>query len=173
MAESNTDVSAGPAQQDAMEQIITESAAVGLAAECRKVGNDLYTSGDFSGAITKYSEALSMPAPPEKIDAHVLLSNRAACYLKLRSFDQVVEDCTKSLDLQPDYIKSLARRSEAFEGLGKLDEALKDCQAAAAAAKAQGSSISKSLDLRAATLKTEVDAKFEREKDEMLGASFS
>ncbi len=50
--------------------------------------------------------------------------NRAACYLFLEEFESAVEDCTKSLDLNPTYIKAIVRRCQAQEALTNYDEAL-------------------------------------------------
>lgn len=54
--------------------------------------------------------------------------NRAACYFALEEFDLVVEDCTLSLERKVDHPKILMRRSQAYEKLDKMDEALADAK---------------------------------------------
>ena len=43
-----------------------------------------------------------------------LYSNLAACQLKLRQFDRVIRNCSKSLEINNDNVKCLYRRANAF-----------------------------------------------------------
>lgn len=40
--------------------------------------------------------------------------------------NEVIEDCTKALDLNGRYVKAVVRRSKAYEKLNDLDKALED-----------------------------------------------
>lgn len=43
-----------------------------------------------------------------------LFSNLAACQLKLQQYQRVIENCTKSLDINPQNVKCLYRRASAY-----------------------------------------------------------
>lgn len=51
------------------------------AEQLRKEGNELFKCGDYEGALTAYTQALSLGATPQ--DQAILHRNRAACHLKL------------------------------------------------------------------------------------------
>ena len=51
-------------------------------------------------------------------------SNRAACYKQISNFDGVIEDCTAVLEVDPENVKALVRRAQAFEGVERYRFAL-------------------------------------------------
>jgi tetratricopeptide (TPR) repeat protein len=55
-----------------------------------------------------------------------LLSNRAACYIKLGDASSTLSDCNLSLELDPTNVKSLLRRASAYEMKEKYQLALED-----------------------------------------------
>ena len=57
------------------------------------------------------------------IKAH---ANRAACYKQISNFDGVIEDCTAVLEVDPENVKALVRRAQAFEGVERYRFALQD-----------------------------------------------
>lgn len=90
------------------------------AAKLKEAGNKAYGSKDFDKAIDLYSKAILCKPDP------VYYSNRAACYNASSQWDKVVEDTTAALNLDPQYIKALNRRANAYDNLGKYSEALLD-----------------------------------------------
>jgi tetratricopeptide (TPR) repeat protein len=58
----------------------------------------------------------------------IFYGNRAACYSNMGEFELAVDDCNHALELTPEYVKVLIRRSQAYEKLEKLDEALADAK---------------------------------------------
>jgi tetratricopeptide (TPR) repeat protein len=58
----------------------------------------------------------------------VFLGNRAACYSAMEEYSLAIDDCTLSLEKKVDYVKVLMRRSQAYEKLDKIDEALADAK---------------------------------------------
>merc|ERR1712151_971345 len=54
------------------------------------------------------------------------LSNRAACYKQISNFDGVISDCTAVMEVEPDNVKALIRRAQAFEGVERYRFALQD-----------------------------------------------
>ncbi|KAM4747755.1 tetratricopeptide repeat protein 1 [Rhinophrynus dorsalis] len=92
----------------------------------KEEGNQLFKKGDYAEAEALYSKALgSCPAFHHK-DRSILFSNRAAARMKQDKNDDALKDCTKAIELNPDYIRALLRRAELYEKTDKLDEALAD-----------------------------------------------
>ncbi|KAK3942326.1 mitochondrial outer membrane 72K protein [Diplogelasinospora grovesii] len=90
------------------------------AAKLKELGNKAYGSKDFPKAIELYSKAIICKPDP------VYYSNRAACYNALSQWDKVVEDTTAAINLDPEYIKALNRRANAYDHLGQYSDALLD-----------------------------------------------
>lgn len=96
----------------------------GLAAKLE--GNDHFKDSRYEHAIESYTRALqTIEEIPEKA---TVFSNRAACFYQLRSYEEVVRDCTEALTLVPNHVKSLLRRGLAYDSLEKPKLALQDLQ---------------------------------------------
>uniref|UniRef100_UPI0037E8F382 tetratricopeptide repeat protein 1 n=1 Tax=Semicossyphus pulcher TaxID=241346 RepID=UPI0037E8F382 len=89
-------------------------------------GNSQFKSGDWVEAEQSYKEALVLCPVCFSKERAVLFSNRAAARLHLDLKDQALSDCTKAIELNPDYMRALLRRAELYEQTEKLDEALED-----------------------------------------------
>ncbi|SGY34948.1 BQ5605_C002g01706 [Microbotryum silenes-dioicae] len=99
-----------------------------LALTLKAKGNKLYSGKKYREAIACYSRAIACE------EQAVFYSNRAACYTNLNEQENVIEDCTSALRLDPSYIKALNRRATAHESIGGIDhlyQALCDFTAAA------------------------------------------
>jgi len=59
-------------------------------------------------------------------EVSIYYSNRGLCFMHLDNFEKTISDCSKSIQLNPKYSKSLMRRAKAYESLKKYSEALKD-----------------------------------------------
>jgi len=116
----------------------TEIKDIKLASAYKEEGNELYRNQDYDGSIGTHSLAHSPTysltyspthspthSPTEKYSFAILhcpnddvenkavfLGNRAAAYHSIEEYRQVVDDCTAALELKPDYIKVLYRRSQ-------------------------------------------------------------
>ncbi|KAM7184287.1 mitochondrial outer membrane 72K protein [Naviculisporaceae sp. PSN 640] len=101
-------------------QNLTEQQRKDFAAKLKEAGNKAYKSNDFEKAIDLYTKAIL--CKPDQ----VYYSNRAACHNALNNWEAVVEDSTAALKLDPEYIKALNRRANAYDKLGKYSEALLD-----------------------------------------------
>eukprot|EP00823_Brevimastigomonas_motovehiculus_P007603 TRINITY_DN66_c0_g1_i1.p1 TRINITY_DN66_c0_g1~~TRINITY_DN66_c0_g1_i1.p1 ORF type:complete len:271 (+),score=98.61 TRINITY_DN66_c0_g1_i1:73-885(+) len=110
--------------QSVVDKLTERSASKALASKTE--GNRFFAEQKYELAIEKYSEALLFCPEEDKSNRAIYLTNRAACYLQLNKYDQVVEDCSLSLQLTPNYLKTLLRRAQAFEALDKVPEALED-----------------------------------------------
>ena len=45
------------------------------------------------------------------------LSNRSACYKQLSNFDGTIDDCSQVLEVDPENVKAMVRRAQAFEAV--------------------------------------------------------
>lgn len=96
-----------------------------LAHSARTAGNELFKKEQYTEAVKKYTEAISL-SPVDNKDASKYYSNRAACYAKLKQWDQVVTDCGEAIKIDKQYMRAYTRRGRAYEQLGELDLALND-----------------------------------------------
>lgn len=87
------------------------------------MGNRRYGFKDYDNAIHLYSQAILCKPDP------IFYSNRSACYNALGKYENVIEDCTAAIALDPEYVKCLNRRSSAYEHLEMYSEALIDSTA--------------------------------------------
>ncbi|XP_059128406.1 protein unc-45 homolog A [Peromyscus eremicus] len=94
------------------------------AEQLRKEGNELFKCGDYEGALTAYTQALSLGATPQ--DQAILYRNRAACHLKLEDYNKAESEASKAIEKDGGDVKALYRRSQALEKLGRLDQAVLD-----------------------------------------------
>lgn len=83
-------------------------------------GNDAFKNKDYEKAISYYTEAISLKQDP------VLYSNRSQCYLNQKDFFNALDDCDKTLELDPGYVKGFYRRATAYRGLFRFQKALED-----------------------------------------------
>ncbi|KAM0276208.1 hypothetical protein ACHAQH_006972 [Verticillium albo-atrum] len=98
----------------------TEEQRDAYAAKLKDAGNKAYGSKEYNSAIDLYSKAILCKANP------IFYSNRAACFNALGDWDKVVEDTTAAINLDPEYVKALNRRANAYEHLKMYGEALLD-----------------------------------------------
>merc|ERR1719348_2092388 len=81
------------------------------AEEERQRGNDMFTKGDYPGAVKAYSEAIKRNPNDAKI-----FSNRAAAYSKLMEFNMALKDCDICIEL-----KNYQKAIESFERAQAID----------------------------------------------------
>ena len=68
---------------------------------------------------------LSLPSTYTHTHTHSL-SLSAACYKQISNFDGVIGDCSAVLEVDPENVKALIRRAQAFEGVERYRFALQD-----------------------------------------------
>ena len=102
------------------------------------IGNNLYHLSThqkfllprtFKVAIEHYSKCLKGLQNRGESQSDLALkahANRAACYKQISNFDGVIEDCTAVLEVDPENVKALVRRAQAFEGVERYRFALQD-----------------------------------------------
>lgn len=127
----------------------------------KKLGNEAFKSQNFPTAIENYTHAIKELEvetggvdeseeeekellPDENLEdvrkhshkhAHalaILYSNRAQAEIKLENYGLAISDCSKSLDHDKLFVKSLYRRAVANYAIRELSVALSDCKEAKA-----------------------------------------
>jgi import receptor subunit TOM70 len=112
-----------PELPDVDEEIVstlTQDQREEYAAKLKQAGNKAYGDKSYNKAIELYSKAILCKADP------VFYSNRAACHSAMSEWDQVIEDTTAAINMDPDYVKAINRRATAYEHQKKYSEALLD-----------------------------------------------
>jgi len=92
-------------------------------------GDEAYKAANFEGAIELYTSCLQALKREGKMESPLALktlSNRAACYKQISNFDGTIEDCSAVLEHEPENVKALIRRAQAFEAVERYRFALQD-----------------------------------------------
>lgn len=95
----------------------------------KEKGDEKYKNANFEAAVEEYTKCLDDLKKEGKELSELALkahSNRAACYKQISNFDGTIEDCTAVLEIDPDNVKALIRRAQAFEGMERYRFALQD-----------------------------------------------
>ncbi|XP_067865472.1 FK506-binding protein-like [Heterodontus francisci] len=100
-------------------------------------GTEHFKSGNLFGAARRYSKSLKLlvtvkyDVPLEKGEEYnkarrALYSNLAACQIKQNQYGSVVQNCSKALEIDPDSVKCLYRRGQAYASINEFDKAKGD-----------------------------------------------
>lgn len=90
----------------------------------KEKGNEAFKNEKWDEAIEFYTKAIEIGEKHK--DLPIFYKNRAAAYLKKEDYENALVDCTATLEITPKDPKALFRRSQAYEGLHKYEEAYKD-----------------------------------------------
>ncbi|KAI4337029.1 hypothetical protein L6164_015490 [Bauhinia variegata] len=96
----------------------------------KQEANHMFWLGAVEEALIKYSEALDKCPLKFRKERMVLYSNRSQCYILLKDPDSAITDSTRALCLSNpanSHLKSLWRRSQAYDMKGMAKESLTDC----------------------------------------------
>ncbi|KAJ7105405.1 hypothetical protein C8R43DRAFT_1046776 [Mycena crocata] len=96
-----------------------------MAEDLKAAGNILFSSGDYSSAAEKYTEAITLDSQNP-----VLFANRAACHNKLGRHRDGLLDAIKATELDPTYSKGWYRKGACEDGLGLYPESIESYQTA-------------------------------------------
>lgn len=92
-------------------------------------GDQAYKNANFEDAVDHYTKCIDNMKKDGKGESELALkaySNRAACYKQISNFDGTISDCTAVLEIDPENVKALIRRAQAFEGVERYRFALQD-----------------------------------------------
>ncbi|CAM6113845.1 unnamed protein product [Calypogeia fissa] len=104
------------------------------ATKAKAEGNSFFGQGQYEEAVASYQKGLAACPLKDPEDSAVkeiravLYSNRAACFSHKQLYQEAVEESTKALELNPNYIKALTRRYQAKEKLELYDDAIVDAK---------------------------------------------
>ncbi|KAJ2553303.1 TOM (translocase of outer membrane) complex component [Coemansia sp. RSA 1933] len=105
---------------DAQIAGLDKDASKKIAQSLKSRGNKFFQAKRYEKAIELYTQALRFDKDP------VFYSNRAACYAASNKHEQVISDCTNALNLEPQYVKALMRRAQAYESTDRFRDSLYD-----------------------------------------------
>lgn len=94
--------------------------------EMKLKGNDEFKNGNYMDSLKTYTEALRLCPLSETQTRSILYGNRAASKMKIDRIESAIDDCTKAIELDKDYMKAILRRAKLYEQSDKLDESLED-----------------------------------------------
>jgi len=88
---------------------------------------------DFSSAIqictnlTQYKQSIqSTNYSAERINYQMLYARRGGAYYNLGQYEQAVQDYSKAIEIDPNWIMHYRRRAEAYKALKRYDKAIQD-----------------------------------------------
>lgn len=81
----------------------------------RLKGNEFMKSKEYQDAVNCYTKSL------ELMEEAATFSNRAMAYLKLKNYNQVIEDANSALKIDPKYLKAYHRRGKGYFELRKYE----------------------------------------------------
>lgn len=96
----------------------------------KKQANAKFNRGDVEGARVLYSEGLALVAdfPVDDDEVRIMIaslySNRAVTFYRERILEPSVEDCEKSLQLDPKSEKTYIRQWRALDAMGRFEDAI-------------------------------------------------
>ncbi|EOD51666.1 Tetratricopeptide TPR-1 [Neofusicoccum parvum] len=94
----------------------------------KEEGNQAFKSGKYKDAVDIYTQALEVD-PQNKGTNSKILQNRATANIKLKNYQQSVDDCTRALELDSSYLKARKTKAKALGELGQFDAAIHELNA--------------------------------------------
>lgn len=91
----------------------------------KELGNQAFKSGKLQEAYDLYTESLTIDPNNKTINA-ALYFNRATTCSRLNKLDECIEDCTRAIDLDPNYIKAYLRRAKTYMDKEDYETAIHD-----------------------------------------------
>eukprot|EP00475_Leptophrys_vorax_P009230 TRINITY_DN1609_c0_g1_i1.p1 TRINITY_DN1609_c0_g1~~TRINITY_DN1609_c0_g1_i1.p1 ORF type:complete len:304 (-),score=88.36 TRINITY_DN1609_c0_g1_i1:38-949(-) len=92
-------------------------------------GNDEFKAGNAQAAVDAYTQAINLD-PKNRAFRCVLLCNRAAALMKLKKFEEALEDCDGALEIDENYRKAILRRAECRLQVEEFEGAVRDFERA-------------------------------------------
>ncbi|KAK2637279.1 hypothetical protein Ddye_032071 [Dipteronia dyeriana] len=98
--------------------------------ELKRKGNQCYSSGDYTPALSFYTKALRVaPVDASEMDRNLvamLYVNRANLLHKMNLLVECLRDCNRAIQISPSYAKAWYRRGKVNASLGNNEDAAQD-----------------------------------------------
>ncbi|KAJ7567015.1 hypothetical protein O6H91_02G128600 [Diphasiastrum complanatum] len=91
------------------------------AEKLKESANVAFQARKYATAISLYTQAIELCNSNA-----VYWANRAFAHTKLEEYGSAIADATRSIEIDPEYVKGYYRRGAAYLAMGKFNEALKD-----------------------------------------------
>jgi DnaJ family protein C protein 7 len=88
-------------------------------------GNKDYKAARWQAAFDKYTQALEVD-PTNRGTNSKLLQNRALCRIKLKQYDEAIEDCDRAFSLDPQYVKARKTKANALGQADRWEDAVRE-----------------------------------------------
>jgi len=99
----------GMTEKQYEEKKIKEYINPELSVQAKEEGNDLFKKGKYPEAVERYTEAIKRDP-----NNHVLYTNRATAYTKLKAYSEALKDCDKCIEMQPNFIKAYLKKGQVY-----------------------------------------------------------
>jgi len=98
---------------------VTEEKRRKISEDIKLIGNEAFKNGEFKQAEEYYTSAIMQC---DKM--YVLFTNRAQARIKLKKYQEAVDDCREAIKLKPDCLKSIIITTRALRGMQDFQKAL-------------------------------------------------
>jgi len=138
--EPNDTDAGGDKVSESLKDVIDKTASLSLeeieerrskCSDLKDRGNSKFKEREHFEAMELYTQAIEVCPVEDTKEKSILYNNRAAAYSYLGDeyMDKCLEDCSKSIELDPLYVKPYLKRARTLYNKGpkeKLDQALED-----------------------------------------------
>lgn len=100
-----------------------------IAQAAKAKGNKYFKATKYNMAIECYTTAIENCPKENAADIATFYQNRAAAYEQLKNWENVVNDSSEAIKLNPKYTKALSRRARGYEVLDEKRKCLEDVTA--------------------------------------------
>ena len=115
-----------PAAAVAQQQpSLTDAERIEKSGLLREKGNSLYTSKDYAGAVSAYTQGIDLLPRSSSTTLSTMLTNRAAAQFMRGDYSSASEDCTRAISFDPTNPKAYTRGAKASLCLGNPEEAIR------------------------------------------------
>ncbi|KAI0380936.1 hypothetical protein F5Y04DRAFT_256313 [Hypomontagnella monticulosa] len=91
----------------------------------KEEGNTDYKAGKWQAAFDKYSAALEVD-PTNRGTNSKLYNNRAMCRIKLKQYEEAIDDCDRAVSLDASYLKARKTKANALGLAEKWEDAVRE-----------------------------------------------
>jgi len=95
----------------------------------KKEGNEAFSAKNYPLANQLFTEALEVDPKFDVLNSQ-LYSNRAATFVQMNKLSEAIQDCSKALELDANYVKAYIRRAQCYLKTERFEDAVRDFEKA-------------------------------------------